>query len=71
MRCPSGGSECKGQSDQGAGEGCGKGELAYWFKDSILHPEPPKEPPTPRTGPTLAQLPTACKQVLNAPDKKQ
>ena len=27
--------------------------------------------PTPRTGPTLAQLPTACKQVLNAPDKKQ
>ena len=71
MRCPSGSSECKGQSDQGDGEGCGKGELAYWFKDSILHPEPPKEPPKPRTGPTLAQLPAACKQVLNAPDAKQ
>jgi penicillin-insensitive murein endopeptidase len=71
MRCPFGNSECKGQSDQGGGEGCGKGELAYWFKDSILHPKPPKEPPTPRTGPTLAQLPTACKQVLNASDAKQ
>src|SRR6266436_3380726 len=57
MRCPSGSSECKGQPDQGGGEGCGKGELAYWFKDSILHPEPPKEPRKPRTGPTLAQLP--------------
>ena len=71
MRCPSGGSECKGQSDQGGGEGCGKDELAYWFKDSILHPEPPKEPPKPRTGPTLAQLPAVCKRVLNAPDAKQ
>jgi penicillin-insensitive murein endopeptidase len=71
MRCPPGASDCKGQSDQGGGEGCGKGDLAYWFKDSILHPKPPKEPPTPRTGPTLAQLPAACKQVLNAPDAKQ
>jgi penicillin-insensitive murein DD-endopeptidase len=71
MRCPPGSSECKGQADQGGGEGCGKGELGYWFKDSIIHPEPPKEPPKPRTGPTLAQLPAACKKVLNAPDAKQ
>jgi penicillin-insensitive murein endopeptidase len=71
MRCPPGASECKGQPDQGGGEGCGKGELAYWFKDSIIHREPPKEPPKPRTGPTLAQLPAACKKVLNAPDAKQ
>jgi penicillin-insensitive murein endopeptidase len=71
MRCPPGSSECKGQADQGGGEGCSKGELAYWFKDSIIHPEPPKEPPKPRTGPTLAQLPAACKKVLNAPDAKQ
>jgi penicillin-insensitive murein endopeptidase len=71
MRCPPGSSECKGQADQGGGEGCGKDELGYWFKDSIIHPEPPKEPPKPRTGPTLAQLPAACKKVLNAPDAKQ
>jgi penicillin-insensitive murein DD-endopeptidase len=71
MRCPPGSGECKGQADQGGGEGCGKGDLAFWFKDSVIHPEPPKEPPKPRTGPTLAQLPAACKQVLNAPDAKQ
>ena len=71
MACPPGASECKGQPDQGGGEGCGAKDLAYWFKDKILHPEPPKEPPKPRTGPTLAQLPAACKQVLNAPDAKQ
>jgi penicillin-insensitive murein DD-endopeptidase len=71
MRCPPGSSECKGQADQRGGEGCGKDELGYWFKDSIIHPEPPKEPPKPRTGPTLAQLPAACKKVLNAPDAKQ
>jgi penicillin-insensitive murein DD-endopeptidase len=71
IRCPPGSSECKGQADQDGGEGCGKDELGYWFKDSIIHPEPPKEPPKPRTGPTLAQLPAACKKVLSAPDAKQ
>jgi len=71
MRCPPGSSECKGQPDQSSGEGCGKSELGYWFKDSIIHPKPQKEPEKPRTGPTLAQLPPACKQVLNAPDAKQ
>jgi penicillin-insensitive murein DD-endopeptidase len=71
MKCPPGASECKGQPDQKGGEGCGESDLAYWFKDSILHPEPPKEPPKPRTGPTLAQLPAACKTVLRAPDAKK
>ena len=71
MRCPSGVSECQGQPDQDGGEGCSASDLAYWFKDSILHPEPPKEPPKPAHGITLAQLPAACRQVLNAPDAKQ
>jgi penicillin-insensitive murein endopeptidase len=71
MRCPSGTSECQGQPDQDGGEGCSASDLAYWFKDSILHPEPPKEPPKPAHGITLAQLPAACRQVLNAPDAKQ
>ena len=70
MRCPSGTSECQGQPDQDGGEGCSASDLAYWFKDSILHPEPPKEPPKPAHGITLAQLPAACRQVLNAPDAK-
>ena len=70
MRCPPGSDECKGQTDQEGGEGCSTSDLAYWFKDSVLHPEPPKEPPKPPHGITLAQLPTSCRQVLNAPDVK-
>jgi len=71
MRCPSGNSGCDGQPDQDDGDGCSASDLAYWFKDSVLHPEPPKEPPKPHPGITLAQLPAACKAVLNAPDAKQ
>jgi penicillin-insensitive murein endopeptidase len=71
MKCPPGDSECKGQKDQAESEGCKPADLAYWFKDSVLHPKPPKEPPKPVHAITLAQLPAACKQVLAAPDAKQ
>jgi penicillin-insensitive murein endopeptidase len=71
MSCPPGSSDCKGQPSQAGGEGCGAGDLAYWFKDSIIHPAPPKEPSKPSHGITLAQLPAACRQVLAAPDAKQ
>jgi len=37
-------------------EGCSAGDLAYWFKDSVLHPKPPKIPPK-RNAMTLAQYP--------------
>lgn len=68
MRCPSGATDCKGQKDQAGGEGCSPADLAYWFKDSVLHPKPaPLKPPP---GITLAQLPPACRGVLNAPAAK-
>jgi len=71
IKCPPGsGGECESQPDPSEGEGCSAGDLAYWFKDSVLHPKPPKEPPKPRPPMTLAQLPAACKQVLAAPDAK-
>src|SRR5260221_6417185 len=54
MRCPAGSKDCDGQKEQDGGDGCG--DLAYWFKDSVLHPEPPTEPPKPHPGITLAQL---------------
>ena len=28
-------------------EGCGAADFAYWFKDSVIHPPPPKAPPKP------------------------
>jgi penicillin-insensitive murein endopeptidase len=71
IKCPSGSGECESQPEPAASEGCGAGDLAYWFKDSVLHPKPPKEPPKPRPPMTLAQLPAACKAVLAAPDAKQ
>ena len=70
MKCPPGGGECESQPAPAEGEGCSAGDLAYWFKDSVLHPKPPKVPPKPKPPMTLAQLPAACKAVLAAPDAK-
>jgi penicillin-insensitive murein endopeptidase len=70
IKCPPGSKECESQPDPSEGEACSASDLAYWFKDSIIHPKPSTEPPKPHPGITLAQLPAACKQVLAAPDAK-
>ena len=51
-------------------DGCGQKELAFWFSDRVLHPKPSKKPAKPRKQVMLADLPAACKQVLDAPAKK-
>jgi penicillin-insensitive murein endopeptidase len=71
MKCPAGNTECQGQPSQSEDEGCKPGDLAYWFKDSIIHPKPETKPSKPRPPMTMAALPAACKAVLNAPDAKQ
>ena len=71
MRCPPGETACKGQREQAGDEGCNPSDLAYWFKDSIIHPRPPTEPTKPPPGITLAQLPPACRQVLTAPNARK
>jgi penicillin-insensitive murein endopeptidase len=70
IKCPAGADECETQPEPKEEEGCSAGDLAYWFKDSVLHPKPPKEPPKPKPPMTLAQLPAACREVLGAPDAK-
>src|SRR3954463_15907121 len=70
MKCPSGNGECQSQPDPTEGEGCRAADLAYWFKDSVIHPKPPKLPPKPKPPMTLAQLPAACRPVLTAPDAR-
>ena len=70
MRCPPGATECHGQKDQEGGDGCKPSDLAYWFKDSVLHPKPPAVPSKPKPEITMAQLPSDCKAVLNAPNAK-
>jgi len=71
IKCPPGSAGCEGQPEPPGSEGCGAGDLAYWFRDSVIHPKPPKVPPKPRRPMTLAQLPAACRAVLAAPDAKQ
>ncbi len=66
IRCPAGSTECEKQPPVPEGDGCGK-ELDYWFQWSVLHPIPPLIPPKPKPGPTMADLPAACRQVLIAP----
>jgi penicillin-insensitive murein endopeptidase len=70
IKCPAGSGECENQPEPAESEGCSAGDLAYWFKDSVLHPKPPKVPPKPKPPVTLAQLPSACREVLAAPDAK-
>jgi penicillin-insensitive murein endopeptidase len=66
MRCPPDSAECENQPPVTADEGCGK-DLDWWFRDAVLHPRKPFRPPKKKPGPTLAQLPPACRQVLLAP----
>ena len=70
IKCPPGSDECESQPQPTESEGCSAGDLAFWFKDSVLHPKPPKVPPKPKPPMTMAQLPPACGQVLAAPDAK-
>jgi len=71
IKCPPGSTQCESQPEPSDGEGCGAADLAYWFRDEVIHPKPPTEPPKPKPPMTLAQLPAACRQVLAAPDAKQ
>ena len=66
IACPADSPDCKAQPPPDSGDGCGH-ELDFWFKESTLHPAPPPVPPQPKPGLTLAGLPAACKQIVNAP----
>ena len=66
VRCPADSPNCKPQDPAPEGDGCGS-ELDWWFRELVLHPPPPKEPPKPRPALTLAQLPPTCRSVVFAP----
>ena len=66
IRCPAGGHDCKPQEPAPSGDGCGA-ELDHWFSEAILHPKPSPIPPQPKPPMKLADLPSACRQVLLAP----
>jgi penicillin-insensitive murein DD-endopeptidase len=71
LRCPADSPNCRAQPPVAGDDGCSAKEPNVWFSDKVLHPqiakpEPPSKPPKPVM---LADLPPACKTVLEAPDK--
>jgi penicillin-insensitive murein endopeptidase len=66
LKCPADSPNCRKQPAVPGGEECGK-SLDYWFSAKVLHPRPSTEPAKPPKGLTLADLPPACKNVLDAP----
>jgi penicillin-insensitive murein endopeptidase len=68
LKCPPDSPHCKSQPSVPGGDGCEKSELATWFSDKVLHPKP-KPGGKPKKEMVLADLPAACKTVLNAPAK--
>ncbi|HKS85574.1 MAG TPA: penicillin-insensitive murein endopeptidase [Pseudolabrys sp.] len=69
LRCPAGSPQCRVQPAVPAGDGCSDKDLAFWFTNKALAPQisPSHKPGKPVM---LADLPAACKNVLEAPDKK-
>lgn len=67
LKCPADSPNCRPQPPVPGGDGCGDKELAYWFSDKVL---PPRKPGPPGRQVMLADLPAACKTVLEAPDNK-
>jgi penicillin-insensitive murein endopeptidase len=69
LKCPADSPNCRAQPPVPGDDGCSDKELAFWFSDKVLHPKP--KPPGPPAKPlTLADLPPACKNVLDAPASK-
>ena len=66
LACPEGAAACTPQAPLPQGEGC-DASLDWWFSDEVLNPPPPTEPPVrARDVMTLADLPPACRGVLDA-----
>ena len=71
LKCPADSPNCRHQAPVPAGAGCDDKEFAYWFSDKVLHPHiETAKPAKPARGLMLADLPPACKTVLDAPAKQ-
>lgn len=69
LSCPADSPNCRKQPAVAGDDGCAPDALKFWFSDKVLRPvksTTPRKPPKPIT---LAELPPACKNVLEAPAK--
>ena len=71
LKCPADSPNCRKQPPVPGDDGCGAKELDYWFSDKVLHPQDHRAASTRRSALTLADLPPACKNVLDAPANPQ
>lgn len=64
LRCPAGQPGCRPQDPPPPGDGCDDADLAWWLSDEPwAKPTKPLPPPEPLL---LADLPAACREVLDA-----
>jgi penicillin-insensitive murein endopeptidase len=68
LKCPADSPNCRHQPAVPEGGGCGKA-LDYWFSDKVLHPKKSTTPAKPHSL-MMADLPPACRTVLDAPPRK-
>jgi penicillin-insensitive murein endopeptidase len=71
LECPEGSPNCRKQPPVPGDDGCSSKALDFWFSDKVLHPPKPTAPAKPPKPLTLADLPPACKNVLDAPAREQ
>lgn len=69
LKCPADSPNCRAQPPVPADDGCSDKALAFWFSDKVLHPKPRSPDAKPPKPITMADLPPACKSVLDAPAK--
>jgi penicillin-insensitive murein DD-endopeptidase len=73
LKCPADSPNCRKQEPPHEGAACSNDDFKFWFSDRVLHPEPPKPNANPAKPPRplmLADLPKACKDVLEAPARR-
>jgi penicillin-insensitive murein DD-endopeptidase len=70
LKCPADSPNCRKQPPVPGEDTCNPKALEYWFSDKVLHPPKPTAPAKPPKALTLADLPPACKNVLDAPERK-
>lgn len=70
LSCPADSPNCRKQPPVAGDDGCAPDALKYWFSDKVLNPPKPTTPRKPPKPITLADLPPACKNVLEAPAKQ-
>ena len=70
LKCPADSPNCRAQPPVPGDDGCSAKALEFWFSDKVLHPPKPATPAKPPRPLTLADLPPACKNVLDAPARQ-